>query len=732
MLDAQSGDTITFDPAVFAPDVPATIYLTSSLPLISQGNLKIDASNAGVILDGSNISEDFTSGLEIVSDGNTIQGLQTVNVSPGAGISLSGGAQRNTIGGDRRVGSGPLGQGNLVSGNGIGIRLIDEGTSFNTITGNLIGTDATEADAWGNSSSGIYIENGARGNTIGPDNIIAYNEDGITIRDLNSLCNTITQNSIHDNEYQGIYAFEGGNTELAAPFVFDFDLATGTVTGTACANGIIEIFSDRGNEGEVYEGRATADSTGAFTFNKGAFFTGPHLTATATDADGNTSWFSIPTSGTSRALVLQQGNNLPRTQLEPKQSRELEDNRIGWLCPLEPGLSVQQIEDTVRGTKRLGLKWVESGFDYYDWPFVEATGRYSEYYIDPDEDKAITDYVNDGIKIMCTLIFWDEEILDEMGEENYSRFKTEEEIQRWLDYVRFIVRHFKGRIEYYHIWNEPNCPWLPGQHVVLTDSINLVKRTVPVIRQEDPRAKIVVGGLPGMHHAFGRDYFFGIIKSEVMPLVDAISWHPFIVGDSPGVPKEFQDGSGGPEYYYDYPSLVQEIKDMASAHGFKGEYIAKELQWLSPSSSGPLDVYRYSEIVAAKYTARGIVMHLGMDITTGLAGVDADVRLHVLRPIERAVQNLCTIMAGTEPISLPVEIQTEATNIRSYSFSLPNGDKLVALWIDGKAVDNYPGINTTLIIPVSARRAVGIDILHGFEQELVTSIEDGNLVIRDL
>ena len=31
------------------------------------------------------------------------------------------------------------------------------------------------------------------------------------------------------------------------------------------------------------------------------------------------------------------------------------------------------------------------------------------------------------------------------------------------------------------------------------------------------------------------------------------------------------------QYYYDYPSIVEEIKNVASAHGFKGEYIAEEL-----------------------------------------------------------------------------------------------------------------------------------------------------------
>ena len=53
--DVQSGDTITFDPAVFPPAAPVTISITSELPHIHESNLSIDASNAGVILDGSGI-----------------------------------------------------------------------------------------------------------------------------------------------------------------------------------------------------------------------------------------------------------------------------------------------------------------------------------------------------------------------------------------------------------------------------------------------------------------------------------------------------------------------------------------------------------------------------------------------------------------------------------------------------------------------------------------------------
>jgi hypothetical protein len=90
-------------------------------------------------------------------------------------------------------------------------------------------------------------------------------------------------------------------------------------------------------------------------------------------------------------------------------------------------------------------------------------------------------------------------------------------------------------------------------------------------------------------------------------------------------------------------------------------------------------------------------------------------------------------MAGTEPLDLPAEIESEATNIRSYSFSLPNGDRLLALWTDGVAVDDDPGINATVTLPgFSAQKMVGIDVLNSFQQELVTSTEDGNLVINNL
>lgn len=724
LLDAESGDTITFGPSVFPPSAPATIYLTTSLPLISQGNLKIDASNAGVILDGSNIPStgDWISGLEINSDGNIIQGLQIVNFSPAVGIALGGGAKNNTIGGDRSVGSGPLGQGNLVSKVNTGIALWGDGTSFNTITGNLIGTDPTGIEAWGNDGVGVDVFEGASRNIIGPDNIIAYNECGVQIRHSNSSGNTVTQNSIHDNGVLGVYLNDGGNALLSFPLILDLDLAAGTVTGFACADCTIEIFSDSSDEGEVYEGQATADDSGFFTFSKGASLVGPRLTATTTDTDGNTSSFSAATSGTYRYTSLQEGNNLPKLRLQPKQSRELEDNRIGdFICHFwGPQQGIPNASEILQqGFKRFRFSINNVECNNPDAPIEWS---YPEFSIDPSHDEFITSLADNGITMTYVLSFWDKAYKAGGGEIPIPRFKTEEEIQRYLDFVRFIVQHFKDRIEYYEIWNEPNITGTI-QWIEADDYINLVKRVVPVIRQECPEAKIQVGGTTGLMDTESQDYLFTILRSDIMPLVDVVSWHP-MYGTSP----EYDSCR---EYYYEYPSIVREIKDVASAHGFTGEYQADEIQWCTPdqpplgwpTSGEPT----YSEIKSAKYLMRGIVMHLGMDITVSQQTLWGKPQLF------RANQNLSTIMAGAAPVNLPMEIQSEATNIRSYSFSLSNGDRLLALWTDGVAVDEDPRVPATLTIPgFSAQKVMGINVLHGFDQQLITSVEDGNLVIQNL
>ncbi|GAF87820.1 unnamed protein product, partial [marine sediment metagenome] len=229
----------------------------------------------------------------------------------------------------------------------------------------------------------------------------------------------------------------------------------------------------------------------------------------------------------------------------------------------------------------------------------------SEFIIDPNHDEIFTILAENGVQITYTLSFWDKDCACTEEVLSGPRFKTEDQIQRYLDFTQFIVSHFKDRVQYFEIWNEPELD-VPGQRIDVEDYVHLVKQAVPVIRQEAPGAKIQVGGSP---LRWGREYLFDIFKSDIMPLVDAISWHPFY-GESPECCAE---------YYYSYPSVVREIKSVASSHGFQGEYVADELNWWVYDQTAD-QPWRYSNEQAAKYHARSIVLHLGMDIAVSLNG----------------------------------------------------------------------------------------------------------------
>lgn len=315
LLDAQPDDVITFDPNVFPPTTPMTITLANPLPGISQDGLALDASDAGVVVDGNAVGGEMVPGLDIEADGVTMRGLQIVGFS-GYGIELHG--QNNVIGGDPSLGDGPLGQSNLLSDNGqSGIGLFGAETLSNTVNGNLIGTDPTGQFAWGNQRDGVHINgahhnliagnviggnqgagiqicctsdsayntvrdnligvgsdgqtplpnfwkgivisDGANGNTIGPGNVIANNSGGgIGIIRGFAPGNTILDNSIYDNQENGI-ALRNENLELVrVPAIAAFDLASGTASGVACPDCLVQIYSDEYDQGQVFEGQAVA------------------------------------------------------------------------------------------------------------------------------------------------------------------------------------------------------------------------------------------------------------------------------------------------------------------------------------------------------------------------------------------------------------------------------------------------------------------------------------------
>jgi hypothetical protein len=736
-------------------------------------SLPVDASAVSLELDFGH-SERYTNGLSLSSSGNTVWGLQVTGF-PNAGIALHGGARNNVVGGSRGIGAGPLGRANLISGNrGQGVGIWGEGASLNIVRGNIIGADLSGTTPWGGHRDGVHINgadhnlvednliagygtgvyvccvaaghNTVRGNTIGTntggvtglgnswagvaidrssdnrveDNVIARNGGpGVAVYGAGAQRNTLARNSIHHNGGPGIDLWDGGNGEPAAPLIFRFDLAAGAVSGSACPGCTVEVFSDGEDEGAVYEGQATAGAAGDFALHGGAPFTGPRLAATATDANGNTSEFSLHTSGSGRELTIQAGNDQPASPLQARCQSELADNRLGTLrggvWTLEGWGDFSCDPQGIRGLKLVKLSFNE----VEDWPSINWSRPELE--ISPEQDAFVTSLAENGIQLTYILNFWDKANHPDGWPPIPSRFTTEEEIQRYLDYVRFIVGHFKDRVGAFELWNEPDNSGSAIQHITPEDYVELVRRTVPVIREEFPEAVIVAGSVSYLMNPYAHQHLQHLIQSDVMPLVDVVAWHP-MYGTSP----DFEDER---DYYYAYPGILQDLMATARAHGFDGEFRGDELSWCSPDL-GDCGAARHmhTNITAAKYTSRGILIHRGAGLTVHLGAVST-----LRRESSTVMANLATILAGAKPAPLPVQVQTAAPDVVTHTFALADGGRLLAIWRDGSAVEDDAGVPATLVVPgFAGRPAAGIDPLHSLVQPLVTRSEDGALVIEDL
>jgi Ca2+-binding RTX toxin-like protein len=229
-------------------------------------------------------------------------------------------------------------EGNVISGSlGDGVLLLT--ANNNTIAGNRIGTTADGAAALPNAGAGVINFFGT-GNTIGgtapnAGNLIAFNNGiGVAIAGASATGNSIVGNSIYSNGNLGIdledalvTSNDPGDADTGANDFQNFpELATAASTGasvtisgslnsTPASTFRIEFFSNAAldptgyGEGETYLGFAdvTTDAASDVNFNvtlAAAVPVGHFITATATNAAGNTSEFSL-------GIVVVSGNEAP-------------------------------------------------------------------------------------------------------------------------------------------------------------------------------------------------------------------------------------------------------------------------------------------------------------------------------------------------------------------------------------------------------------------------------------
>lgn len=227
----------------------------------------------GVIVEGPDAYENAIQGNWF---GMLATGQDTPTTKLNTGVQLILAPQRTKI------------QRNVISGNALaGIYISDEG-SGTEIDDNWIGTDPSGVRCVGNKGYGIQLQGGPIGTKIRRNTIRCNLSGGILMSGASTRDNQASQNSIAANGGpRAISVIQGANRGIAAPRITEA-LRT-RVTGTACPNCVIEVFSDPDGEAETYEGSVVSGDDGTWTFEKPEGVKGTTVTATATDADNTSS-----------------------------------------------------------------------------------------------------------------------------------------------------------------------------------------------------------------------------------------------------------------------------------------------------------------------------------------------------------------------------------------------------------------------------------------------------------
>lgn len=311
-----------------------------------QGNF-IGTDQTGTLPRGNGFGGIFVSGCSNILIGGASSSVRNIVSASGAagghGISVSG--PNNTIQ-ENYIGSDVTGQydlGNLYDGVNVssasGTKILGNlivnnrnnginlsGANNTVVENNLIGTDVNGARPFGNAYAGITISgstNRIGGLSLGQANTIFYNSGaGVEVTSASAVQNDISGNSIYDNGGLAIDltpvgintndlidADSGANGRQNFPVLTNASIAfsalsvQGTLESQAAANYRIEFFAtptwDATNtaEGKIFLGstNVTTDGSGNATFIAAINATPDTnylVTATATDANGNTSEIS--------------------------------------------------------------------------------------------------------------------------------------------------------------------------------------------------------------------------------------------------------------------------------------------------------------------------------------------------------------------------------------------------------------------------------------------------------
>ncbi|MEO7556579.1 MAG: cellulase family glycosylhydrolase [Acidimicrobiales bacterium] len=209
---------------------------------------------------------------------------------------------------------------------------------------------------------------------------------------------------------------------------------------------------------------------------------------------------------------------------------------IGVVSDLTWYMSRPDMDRSIAAMRDAGVQWVRANMT---WSTVEpnANGVLDAWWM-PELDYAITKAQAAGLKVLMPISdgvpYWASadpaKYVDATGGRHWNKYWKPTNIQDYADFARTIAARYSPMgVHAYEVWNEPNYVrfWPSGPNPV--EYAAMLRATYPAIKQADPNATVVMGGLSGNDYTFLQ----GVYSAGGGAFFDRAAVHPYTNGKDP-------------------------------------------------------------------------------------------------------------------------------------------------------------------------------------------------------
>lgn len=213
-------------------------------------------------------------------------------------------------------------------------------------------------------------------------------------------------------------------------------------------------------------------------------------------------------------------------KIAPKRSLDVRESKLG-IGFEKLDRNVFDPEKAYDKLELVGVKWVriQSG-----WQRTEREkGVYDFEWI----DKVVDNLIARGMKPWICLCYgnelYNEEAKEVFGAVGIAPIFNDEQKLGWANYVKATVEHFRGRVDHWEIWNEPDGKWCWKHGVSGAEYGQFCVDTAAAIRAVAPDATVIGGAVcsPG-----NLAYINEALDAGMGAVIDAFSFHEYTPDES--------------------------------------------------------------------------------------------------------------------------------------------------------------------------------------------------------